>query len=707
MFYRTLTIFTVRYARPIIAAWLCILIVTGVLAVRLTSVLSDHGVKVEDGAYAKVQQLLHDTFRLPSDPVIILFEKPHSISKTQFRNEISLTIQRLQHLPGIGQILSPLDQPGMVQEQIAYAVIPITAEKSDIPPTIQRLRNAIPNHLAISATLTGKHVVQEDVNQSSQRDLMKAEAIGLPVAFLILWLAFGGFFLALLPILAGLLAVVGAMGVMAILGTKMELSIFTLNVIPMVGLALSLDFALILVSRFREELRRRPMMQALAHTLSTAGRAILFSALCVAFAISGVLWIDMPIFTSIAASGLVVLTFSVLITLTLVPALLSLTASKMMPAANDSDSANPKRSSAWLAIAHFVMQRPIRLCLLASLILVSCIMPLASMRIAVPDHTSLPRSYESRAGAERFSKAFLGPNTSQAHIIAEIPAGLMQRKDWERLGQIHARLSRDPGVVKVDSVFSLFTPEQLYAVRQSPELNRKYRPVTAPFLSANHVRFAVTLRGDAASDQAKQWVRSWERQHPDLLVGGEPKFQQEAQDEIANHLYSVLLFIFISNFLVLFVAFRSILIPIKTILMNLLSLGASFGILVWIFEGGRFGIEQTSIALMIPVFIFGLTFGISMDYGVFLLSRIYESYRLTGNNDQAVGEGLASSSKIITSAAAIMVAVTAPFAMADVSGIQQLGIGIASAILIDATIVRILLVPSLMKLLGKWNWWAP
>lgn len=705
MFYRTLTIFAIRYAKPIIAAWLCILIVTGVMATKLTSVLSDHGVKVENGAYAKVQQLLHDTFRIPNDPVIVVFEKPQPMSRTQFQDEISLTIQRLKHVPGIGLILSPLDRTSMMQEQIAYAVIPVTAEKSDIPATVQRLRDAIPKHIAISATLTGKHVVQEDVNQSSQRDLMKAEAIGIPIAFLILWLAFGGFLLALLPILVGLIAVVGAMGVMAILGTKMELSIFTLNVIPMVGLALGLDFALILVSRFREELRNWPMMQALAHTLSTAGRAILFSALCVAFAISGVLWIDMPIFTSVAASALVVLTFSVLITMTLVPALLSLAASKLMPAKNDSSRSN--RSNAWLAIAHFVMRRPIRLCLLASLILASCIVPLASMKIAVPDHTSLPRSNESRAAAERFTEAFFGPNTSQAYVIAEMPAEPMQRKDWQHLAQIHARLSRDPGVAKVDSVFSLLRPDQLYAIGQSPELSRKYRPVTGPSLSGNHLLFALSLHGDAASDQAKKWVRSWEEQHPELLVGGEPKFQQEAQDEIANHLYPVLLFIFISNFLILFLAFRSILIPIKTILMNLLSLGASFGILVWIFEGGRFGIEQTSIALMIPIFIFGLTFGISMDYGVFLLSRIYESYRLTGNNDQAVGEGLASSSKIITSAAAIMVAVTAPFALADVSGIQQLGIGIAAAILIDATIVRILLVPSLMKLLGKWNWWAP
>jgi RND superfamily putative drug exporter len=220
---------------------------------------------------------------------------------------------------------------------------------------------------------------------------------------------------------------------------------------------------------------------------------------------------------------------------------------------------------------------------------------------------------------------------------------------------------------------------------------------------------SVWVQGNEASQEVQRWVRdlSGRLATQDVIIGGEPKYHQEVHDEVFTRMKYVFLFVILSNLIVLSVAFRSILIPLKAVIMNLVSIGASFGILTWIFQAGRFGIETTDIAIMIPVFIFGLTFGISMDYGIFLLSRIQESYRDCGDNEQAIRNGLTASSKIITSAAAIMIAVTAPFALADVSGVKQLGIGIASALFIDATIIRMILVPSLMKCFGKWNWWMP
>jgi RND superfamily putative drug exporter len=221
----------------------------------------------------------------------------------------------------------------------------------------------------------------------------------------------------------------------------------------------------------------------------------------------------------------------------------------------------------------------------------------------------------------------------------------------------------------------------------------------------------VTIRGEPSSKEAMGWVENWGEQGQSskmfYLVGGEAKIQQEVFDAVFDNLGYVFLFIFVSNFIMLFAAFRSVLIAFKTILMNLLSLGASFGILAWVFEGGRLGMEPGSIAIMIPVFIFGLVFGISMDYGVFLVSRMYELYRQTQNNELAVLTGLASGSKTITAAAAIMIAVTAPFAFGEVVGVKQLGVGIVAAIFIDATVVRMILVPALMSMLGNWNWWAP
>lgn len=183
--------------------------------------------------------------------------------------------------------------------------------------------------------------------------------------------------------------------------------------------------------------------------------------------------------------------------------------------------------------------------------------------------------------------------------------------------------------------------------------------------------------------------------------------QHEIMQEVSGQLPKVLVFVVVSNYLVLFAAFRSLLIPIKAILMNLLSLAASFGVLVLVFNQGHFGMEPSAIAIMIPVFIAGIVFGISMDYGVFMLTRIQEVYRRTGDSDLAVQQGLASTGRLITSAAAILLAVTVPFAFADVAGVKQLGIGITAAVFIDVTIIRLVLVPALMKLMGRWNWWLP
>ncbi|MNQ91064.1 Membrane protein YdfJ [compost metagenome] len=276
------------------------------------------------------------------------------------------------------------------------------------------------------------------------------------------------------------------------------------------------------------------------------------------------------------------------------------------------------------------------------------------------------------------------------------------------------KIEKDPLVEGVASIFSKMDMpyDKLYAMFHNPSAKAKYEKVFQSFIHENDMLVQVRLKGDPASEPVRDWLRRWEKEGMSaaplpFLLGGEAKYQQEIFDDIFDNIKYVGLFILVSNYVVLFIAFRSILIPLKTILMNLLSLGASFGILAWLFEEGHFGLEPSRIAIMIPVFIFGLAFGISMDYGVFLVSRIYEEYQRTQDNQRAVLVGLGSISKLINSAAAIMIAVTLPFAFGDVVGVKQLGIGIAAAIFIDATVIRLMLVPALMVILGKWNWWGP
>jgi RND superfamily putative drug exporter len=695
-----------------ILLWIIVLFFACSHAFKLDSVLQDHGLYPRDGQYEQVRQMLAADFNQPDAPVMLLFEKMDGVSNLRFRSFIEQTLLQARALDGLKGLVSPLERQGMLKGDHAYALLSFSHPPYRMQSTLDQLDRLLPAHSGISIKVTGKAVVQADVNEASHSDLAKAELIGIPLAFIILWLTFRSIAAAMIPIVIGAAGVTIAMGIMHGLGTMLELSNFVLNVIPMVGLALSIDFALMVISRFREELKEGiPPAEALAQTMRTAGRAVFVSAASIFLGLLSFVWIPLSMFSSIALGAMTVTAVSLLLTFTLLPALLVLCLPAMR--ADQIRARAASRPAAWEKAARFVMLRPAAILLLAGGVLIACLLPLNGMKVAIPDETSLPHSYDSRTAAEAYRTYFELPSTSKVWVIAEGHAQFRTQADWTEAYTLAKRLEHDPSVIKVDSVFSelRMPPEQLLAIALKPLQKKKYEAVLQPFLKNSRMLLQVTIAGEPSSSAARNWVREWgERGELSQLafsLGGEAKYEQEVFDQIFGSLRYVLLFLFISNFIVLFVAFRSVLIALKTILLNLLSIGASFGILAWIFEEGRFGMEPSSIAVMIPVFICGLVFGISMDYGVFLISRIYEEYRRTGSNERSVIKGLASVSQIITSAAAIMIAVTAPFALGEVAGVKQLGIGIATAIFIDATIIRMLLVPSLMSLLGKWNWWAP
>ncbi|TVY09195.1 MMPL family transporter [Paenibacillus cremeus] len=705
---RKLAVLSFRYPKAILVFWTMFLVLFGFYAPKLTTVLQDHGL-LADGSYVKVQQILAEDFHVPKDPVILVFEKKQSVSQEQFQQYIASSMLQFKDMNGLLEVVSPLERAGMLEGDFAYALLSFRQHSYEMKPVLDEMHRRLSHHPAISVRMTGKSVVQADVNEASFKDLTQAERIGIPAAFLILWIAFGGVVSALLPIVIGVIGVTGTMGMMYLLGTRMELSNFVLNVIPMVGLALSIDYALMLVSRFREELECGPVEQALMTTMQTAGRSVMYSAAAVWLGLLGVLLIPLPMFSSVAMGAMLVLAVSVCLTLTLLPALL-VVLRRAIHAESKPLSAF-RTSTLWYVWPGYVLKRPIRMGLLALLLLLCCLLPLNKLEVAIPDASSLPQGKESRMAAEAYQAHFESPSEARIFIVAQGKgAHTLSKNDWLEAHTLTEQLKRDPGVLRIDSIFDRLhmSPEQLYLLAQQPRLKERY---IQPFVHENRMLIQVTLEGGAASKPAMDWVRRWEReaahQGIPILLGGEAKYQQEVFDVIFDNLHRVILFIVVSNFIVLYLAFRSVLIPLKTIAMNFLSIGAAFGLLVWIFREGHLGMEQGSIAIMIPVFIFGLVFGISMDYGVFLVSRIFERYQRTKDNHNAVLIGVASTSRIITSAAAIMVAVTVPFAFGEVAGVRQLGIGIASAILIDATVIRLILVPSLMKWLGDWNWWAP
>ncbi|OCT15740.1 MMPL family protein [Paenibacillus pectinilyticus] len=706
-----LSMLSIRYPKLILCLWILFFLYFGFFAPRLPSVLKDHGL-ISDGTFAQVEQRLSADFHIPDHPVILVFEKKTSLAPKKFQSLIQQEIWSLRGMEGLREIISPLENEGMIQGNFAYVLLGFNQNPYEMKPVLHEIQTRLPSHRDLTVRMTGKSVVQEDVNRASQHDLRKAESLGLPAAFLILWIAFGGLASALIPIIVGIIGVAGSMGIMYWIGTRIDLSNFVLNVIPMVGLALSIDFALMMVSRFREEIHAGPVGQALLVTMQTAGRAVLFSALSVFLGLMGILFIPLPIFSTIALGAMTVLAVSVLLTLTLVPALLKLWWPAIL--AERKPHVTPSRRNVWLTIAHLVMRRPVQMSVLATCILLCCILPLSKMKIVIPDATSLPQDYESRIAYEDYQAHFGSQTGTDVYLIMQGKSASLSRSDWMNAAALIAKVERDPLVEGVTSLFSTLrmTTDQLYPLSQNPSSKAKYERVWQSFVHNNEMLVQFRLKGESSSPEVMDWLRRWEREGTSsaalpFLLGGEAKYQQEIFDDIFDNIPKVLLFILVSNYIILFMAFRSVLIPLKTILMNLLSLGASFGILAWLFQEGHLGLEPSRIAIMIPVFIFGLAFGISMDYGVFLVSRIYEEYQRTGDNHRAVLIGLGCISKIINSAAAIMIAVTLPFAFGDVVGVKQLGIGIAAAIFIDATVIRLMLVPALMVILGKWNWWGP
>ncbi|OXM87469.1 MMPL family transporter [Paenibacillus rigui] len=711
MGFRWLTFISLRYPRTILLLWIAFFIGFGFHAWKLPDVLKDHGLTPTGGDYAYVEKTMSADFRMSHSPVIVMFEKKRTVSDAVFRQHIAQTLTQAADIKGLSAIQSPLEQQGMLAGRYAYALLSFEQKPYQMKPVLKALQQKLPPSPDIAVTLTGQAVVQEEVNRSSEHDLKQAELIGLPVAFLILWFAFGGLRAAAIPVVTGVAAVAGTMGIMYGIGTRVELSHFVLNVIPMAGLALGIDFALMMVSRFREELRRAPAMvnQAMAMTMRTAGKAVAVSACCVMLGLVGLLWIPLPIFTTVALGAMVVTALSALIALTLLPSLLVLLGPVLEAELRRRPVERSKKH--WAIWADFVMRRPKCILAMACLLLLACLLPLARMELAIPDASSLPDRSVSRQAMEAFQKNFQPPESSRVYVLAETASGqALEPRHWREAYAFVQRLERDPGVLRVDSVFSslgMLKSKQLAVLASGPQ----HQQAIAPYVPPHRMLIQVTLQGKPDSKAAMAWVRDgpYEMNGSALTyrLGGEVKYQQEIFDAITGHAGSVLLFIIIGNYMVLFLAFRSVLLPIKALMMNFLSLGAAFGVLTWIFQQELPGLEPGRIAVMIPIFIFGLVFGISMDYGVFLLARMAEAYRQTGDNDLAVREGLVSTSRIITSAAAMMIAVTVPFAFGDVIGVRQLGIGIATAIMIDATLIRLMVVPSLMKLLGQWNWWVP
>jgi RND superfamily putative drug exporter len=571
---------------------------------------------------------------------------------------------------------------------------------------------------------TGPAAMNDDFERVMRRDLRRAELIVLPLVLLLLVLVFGSGVAASLPVLVGVLAVALGLAGTLLLGRVTPVSAYASNIVSMIGLGVAIDYSLFIVSRFREELRRRPLEDALARTLATAGRAVVFSGLTVGIGLASLTLLRMNTISSLGLAGMIVVVAAVVYSLTFLPAVLAILGPRVdalrVPFVGRPGGRRDSRF--WHRIAGFVMARPWPVVIPVVLLLVAVGLPLGHIKLGAGDSDTLPVAMESRRGEDVLEREFPGADTNPIVLVLYYHEGSpLAAARIRALYDFSRWIQTLPGVAKVDSIVDLapgISPEQYTQIAAIPAA---FRPpgldiAFKQMVGERVVVLAAHTHLPAAGDEARALVRRIRHEHPpidaELLLTGPTAFDLDFIDLIRGATPSAVGFIVLATYLALLLLLRSLLLPLKAIVMNLLSVTASFGALVWIFQDGNLAwlldFTPAPIETPIPLIMFCILYGLSMDYEVLLLSRTHEEWLRTGDNALAVAESLAHTGRLITGAAAIMAAVFFGFGVANsVTMIKAMGIGMGIAVIVDATIVRALLVPATMRLLGRWNWWAP
>ncbi|MDW8060065.1 MAG: MMPL family transporter [Thermomicrobium sp.] len=711
-----------RYRWWVLIGWLLVVLATLPFLPRVTGALEVGGFSSPHTEAARTRELFRE--RIPGyspSSLLVLFSHP-TLRPTDpaFVEQAQEALRDVPTVPHVTGIQWFTDNPTQIAPDgsLAYAVIELDLQPEEAQRVLDEIQTAIrPTQLTIQ--LAGAPAFYADLERVTERDLRRAELIAFPFALVALLYVFGSPVAAAVPLFIGGVTVALVLGIVYALTHVTELSIFTLNVASLLGLGLSIDYSLFIVSRFREELAANGLEDAIARTTATAGRAVFFSGLTVLIGLSGLGFFEFLFMRSVGIAGVLVVLVAVSASLTLLPATLGLLGRRI-------DALRVIRRGAetgrfWHVVSDFVMRRPWHVALPVVTLLVILGLPFRNVELSSPDATILPTSTPSRQALETFRRAFGDGALSPIIIAVETERPVNDPQTIAALYDFAHRLAADPRVTRVTSIvtidprLSLEQYQLLYADPDripDPRLRRAYDQLAGDRLAAIYV-YTDAL---PASERAKQLLHDIRAMDPGaglkLWVDGGTAEIVDVVDRMYSEFPYAALTVVLATYLVLFLLLRSVLLPLKAIVLNLLSLTASYGALVFVFQEGHFssllrfsplGFTEASL----PIVMFCILFGVSMDYEVFLLSRMREAWDRTRDNRVAVATGLARSGRIITGAALILVVVAAAFVTADVVLIKALGLGIALAIALDASIVRTLLVPATMRLLGRWNWWVP
>ena len=732
-----------RFRRYIVVFSILLAIASLSLASQASSELSSGGWLDNNSESADVQRRLDEEFGAGKGSLIALFRSDDAAADArspEFQAAIADALADLaadERVTGVvGYAETGDDRFISTAGDAAYVVVQLGISNEESVDQVDELREEIQPPAGYTYQLTGYGPLTVESAEQSEKDLQRAELVSLPIAAVVLLLVFGAVLAAGTPLFVAGLAIPASLALIYLVAQQVEMSIYVLNIATMLGLALAIDYSLFITSRFKEELRHgRTVGDAVQRSVATAGKAVAFSGLAVAIGLAGLLLFAAPAIRSIGIGGSIVVLTSVLFALTFLPAFLGMVGPRVnswspggllrrfRPVDHEPTVAERGR---WERVAHGVMRHPVAVLVPTLAVLLLAGIPFLQLQQGVPGPEVNPPGLESRDAYVALDTEFAAGETTPIVILATVPGSPTSAETIAALRAYSDELVALDGIDRVEGPFAIRDPqtgselssEQVAALYALPA---EQQPPGLDALRQEYIRDG-TVRLDAISPIAPSQPTA-----TDLIptiraidpgdgittaVGGTTAAGADfLASQSARAPWAVGLTLFASG-LILFLLFGSVVIPIKAILMTLLSITASFGALVWIFQEGNLSnvLNFTPVGYTVagnPIIMFAVLFGLSMDYEVLLLSRMQEAYRRTGDNRASVAEGLAQTAGVITGAAMIMVTVFAAFALADVLTIKAIGVGMAIAVFLDATIIRVLLVPATMRLMGKWNWWAP
>jgi putative drug exporter of the RND superfamily len=725
-----------RYRTWAIAGWGILVILSLAFTPALERALKETGAAYEGGEAYRTEQHLQQELNTSIDPLTLVFQQNQGSGSEINQAEVEQIISRIRALPGVSLVTDAAESPEYrsADGQTQYSVIRLQRDRtidssiaksvsSEIDQINQILTQQTP--LTLKTFLTGKPVVDQEIQRIGKADLSRVELWVLPITLIALLIVFGSVISAAMPVVMGVVTVSVTFGILYLITLKMSVSIFALNLTTMLGLGLGIDYALLIVSRFREELAAHSVEQAIVQTLDTAGRAVFFSGLTVCIGLICLMLFPITLLQSLGVSGAIVVLLSVAAALTLLPALLGVAGQRI----RSSKVTQPTQQRFWAAIARTVVRHRLISIAVVLMIVAGLSAPFLSARFGIGDAEILPKASAARNGVDVLQRSFGSGEIAPILISVQTKPSdsaepgtnlILSANHLETLYRWVAQLQSDTRVASVKSLvnldprWTLATYQQLY---RNPQLVSDPKlAIALKQLSSDSTTLVIvksrTDSHDAASRALVNDLRALDLKGLTVQVAGQTASELDTIAIIQQRFPLVFTAMMGATFLVLCILLGSVILPLKAIVMNMLSIGASFGALVFIFQQGHFQtwLNFTPVGyldILLPVVLFCVLFGLSMDYEVFLLTRIQEAYERCEHNSKSIIEGLEHTGSIITNAALLIMIVTSAFAFTNIIFVKALGLGSAIAIAIDATLIRAILVPATMSLLGEWNWWSP